>query len=330
MLASRLQLVRSRTQRDASGDPLDAAPTLPHAVSAPRHALADEDGLHARYYASHTSPGRPLVLIHGVHAVASSREMAPLFEAFRAERPVYALDLPGFGASDRDPAATTPSVMERAITRMLRQVHAPGGVDVIALSLGAEYAARVAVEHPELVHALALISPTGFKLRSEMSAFELAARSGTGHRTRWGAWAGRLLYRLLTSRPSLRYYLGRSFHGPSDPRLYAYARRTAAVPGAEHAPLAFVRGALFPVGDPLGVYGRVHAPVLVVHGEDGFTSFGSLGTFVRWNPGYAARFVPHTGSLPHFEATQQVVGMLREHFARTAAPHAARPPVAAR
>lgn len=295
-----------------------ASVALPYAVSAPRHELPEQDGLVARYYAAQNGRGRPLVLVHGVHAVASARDMAPLFDTFRGERPVYALDLPGFGVSDRGPAAVRPEVMERAITSMLRRVYVPGGADVVALSLGAEYAARVAVEYPELVHALALLAPTGFKRRAEMSRFERRARSGSARVGRPAGGLASLFYRLLTSRPSLRYALQKSFHGRVDPRMYAYALATRSAPGAEHAPLAFVRGELFPAGDPLGTYGRVAAPTLVLYGSDGFTSFGSLRTFVRWNPQYHAEFVPGTGSLPHYEAPHAVAERLREHFARAA------------
>jgi pimeloyl-ACP methyl ester carboxylesterase len=285
-------------------------------VSAPRHPLPEEDGLVTRYYyAAQEHEGRPLVLLHGVHAVASARDMAPLFDAFRGQRPVYALDLPGFGASDRSAAATRPEVMERAILHMLRRVYVPGGADVVALSLSGEYATRVAVEHPELVHALALLSPTGFKLRSEMGRVERAARAGRTPRRAHGRF-DKLLYRLLTSGPILRHVLAKSFRGPSDARLYAYALATRALPGAEHAPLAFARGALFPVGDPLGNYGRVQAPTLVLHGEGGLTRYGSLHTFVRWNPHFSAELVPHTGSLPHYDAPQRVAEIVRAHFSQ--------------
>jgi pimeloyl-ACP methyl ester carboxylesterase len=43
----------------------------------------------------------PMLLVHSVNASASAAEMAPLFDYYRQSRSVYALDLPGFGFSDR-------------------------------------------------------------------------------------------------------------------------------------------------------------------------------------------------------------------------------------
>src|SRR5580658_9862203 len=60
------------------------------------------------YYADDSALGRPLILIHGVHAAASAYEMRPLFRHYRGRRPVYALDLPGFGLSERGDRPYTP------------------------------------------------------------------------------------------------------------------------------------------------------------------------------------------------------------------------------
>ena len=49
----------------------------------------------------HTLP--PLLLVHSVNAVGSAAEVLPLFNHYRNSRPVYALDLPGFGGSQAPP-----------------------------------------------------------------------------------------------------------------------------------------------------------------------------------------------------------------------------------
>ena len=51
------------------------------------------------YYAGGMSAGRPLLLVHSVNAAGSAAEVRPLFDHYASQRPVYAIDLPGFGAS---------------------------------------------------------------------------------------------------------------------------------------------------------------------------------------------------------------------------------------
>src|SRR4051794_36329079 len=53
------------------------------------------------HYEDDSGEGAPVVLLHSVNAAASAYEMRPLFEALRGRRPVYALELPGFGFSAR-------------------------------------------------------------------------------------------------------------------------------------------------------------------------------------------------------------------------------------
>ncbi len=62
---------------------------------------------------------RPLLLVHSVNAVASAYEVKPLYEHYAGQRPVYAVDLPGFGFSERSDRAYGPRLMTDAIHAML-------------------------------------------------------------------------------------------------------------------------------------------------------------------------------------------------------------------
>jgi pimeloyl-ACP methyl ester carboxylesterase len=53
------------------------------------------------FYVAGRRRGRPILLLHDLGLGSSSYEMRPLFEALRWRRPTYAVDLPGFGLSDR-------------------------------------------------------------------------------------------------------------------------------------------------------------------------------------------------------------------------------------
>jgi pimeloyl-ACP methyl ester carboxylesterase len=296
---------------------------LPPALAADRHQIETADVGTLSYYADPKASGRPLVLLHGVHAAASAYEMGPLFDAFRGKRKVYALDLPGFGFSERSARAYTPETYVHAIEHLLRHVTTREPADVIAASLTSEYAARVAVQMPELVRSLVLLSPTGFAAEKQVRPLELVARRARQRLSpRGDSLAGRLFYELLVSKPSLRWFLRRSFETRVDPGLLSYAYATSHQPGAWRAPLSFVSGALFPTGDAQQrSYGHVHAPTLVLYDQDAYTSFGELAPFTREHPSFRAQRVPQTRGLPQFDAREQTLEALRAFYAELDAQH---------
>ncbi|MEO7110247.1 MAG: alpha/beta fold hydrolase, partial [Polyangiaceae bacterium] len=139
---------------------------LTPAIEAERKTIHSSRGQTISYYVDRTAHGRPLVLVHSINACASAYEMKPLFDRYRANRPVYAVDLGGFGFSERDERAYDPELYATELvdflTRVKSQSHHEGAADVIALSLSSEFVALVAKRRPDLVHTLTLISPTGF------------------------------------------------------------------------------------------------------------------------------------------------------------------------
>lgn len=295
---------------------------LQAAIEAERHALATSDAGAISYYEDTSGEGRPLVLLHGIHAAGSAFEVRTLFYEFRGERPVYAVDLPGFGFSQRGGMQYTPDTYVHAIEHVLRQVavESPDGrADIIALSLTSEYAARVAADLPDLVNSVVLISPTGFermaqgdRQRTELPALvKSLARVG-----------GELFYDALVARPSLTHYLAKSFAGRLDRGLLEYSHSTSHQPGAQYAPLAFVSGELFPPGDPKAAYGRVKVPALVLYDEDPYVSFGGLRAFAIRHSNFQAERVAHTRGLPHIEARERTMRVIRTFFEKHAAENA--------
>jgi len=179
---------------------------LTPAVSGTRQTLS-VDGRVVSFYADGPADGRPLLLVHSVNAAGSAYEIKPIYERYRSARPVYALELPGFGFSDRPDASYSWRGMTDALLAMLGEIarrHATTP-DVLALSLSSEFAARAAVERPGAMHSLALVSPTGFSRRRfpgaspRMLAF-----------LRFPLW-NRAVFRLLTTRASIRYFLRRTW-----------------------------------------------------------------------------------------------------------------------
>jgi pimeloyl-ACP methyl ester carboxylesterase len=289
--------------------------TLPNALEGTRHTMTPPGVGVVSWYqdAPRDAAGqaaRPLLLVHSVNAAASAYEVKPLYDYFRGTRPVYALDLPGFGLSERSRRPYTPRVMTDAIHALVAQIqiaHGPGPVDAIALSLGTEFLARAAAENPSAFRSLGLVSPTGFnrlRLRegapgSNLGAARLYALIG---RPAVGAW----LFRQLTRRPVIAYFLRRTWGSRNiDQGLLDYDFAITRPPGSEHAPLRFLTAYLFSA-DSGTIYRSLTHPVWVVHGVRGdFVNYKGLTAFAG-NPRWTVDVLP-TGALPHFEMLKEFV-----------------------
>lgn len=283
---------------------------LPDAVEAPRSRVAVPGFGQLSYYSTGPGQGRPLVLVHSINAAPSAYELKPLFDRYRTQRPVLAPDLPGFGFSDRPDIRYSPEVYAKALTEFLRRV-ATQPVDLIALSLGCEFAARVAVEAPELVHSLVLISPTGFSKRT-IPGGEAGMRV---HRVISLPGLGQGAFSLLTVKPSIRYFLGKSFVGPVPESMVDYCYATTHQPGARHAPLYFLAGQLFTPDAPKALYGRVQQPVLVIYDRDPNIDFDYLPPFLHGRANWrAVRVVPSLG-VPHWEKLTETAEAIEQFWA---------------
>jgi pimeloyl-ACP methyl ester carboxylesterase len=273
------------------------SPTLPHPVDG---RLFTVDGVACWTAGS----GPPLLLVHSVNAAASAAEVRPLFDHYRATRTVFAIELPGYGHSDRSDRAYSPRLMTDALHAMAAQIrqrcgHAP--LDAMALSLGCEFLARAAVEQPAHWGRLSLVSPTGF--------MGLKPRRGPPGSTRGMAWLHRVLstplwsaslFNGLTKPGVVRYFLQRTWGGKViDETMWAYSVATAAQPGARFAPLHFLAGNLFSA-DIHTVYEAITQPVWASHGVRGdFTDYRGL-RIVSAKPNWQVQVFP-TGALPYFE-----------------------------
>lgn len=294
--------------KDAPKDTTPAMPpVLPLAVPATLSLLDSPVGRLGLYHAApedDRSELPPLLLVHSMNAAGSAAEMAPLFQHYRRDRVVYAIDLPGFGFSDRSDRAYSPRLMTDALIAVLAHIRSSLGVqmvDVAGLSLSGEFVARAQTEKPEWVRRVALISPTGFSRKKR--------RYGPPGTTLLVPWLHRLLtrpgwtqgiYNTLTRPGVIRYFLTRSWGSKQiDETLWRYDLITTQQPGARHAPLVFVSAGLFSA-DINTLYESMRCPVWVSMATRGdFTDYqgrSTLADHTNW------QF--HTvegGALPYFE-----------------------------
>lgn len=275
---------------------------LPPALSGERRETTGRSG-RLSYYTC--GAGTPLLLLHSINAAASAREVQPAYEHASRSCRVYAPDLPGYGFSDRSARTYDVALFCDAIRDMLEVIereHGTTPVDALALSLSAEFLARVADEGPQRFRSLTLVTPTGFQRgydrmrRPEGSNREIP---GLYPVVTFPLWRG-ALFGGLVSRASVRYFLRRTFGAKDVPEsLVDYSWRTAHQPGADRAPFAFLSGRLFSA-DIRNVYERVELPVWLAHGTRGdFADFSEAG-WVRTRRNWKAQAFD-TGAIVYFQ-----------------------------
>lgn len=136
---------------------LAAAPAAARAAEpAIRSGHAEAGGI--SYYYEVQGQGEPLLLLHG--GLGSIDMFRPLLPALAAKRQVIAVDLQGHGRTPLGDRPIDLVAMGADMATILRQLGVEK-VDVLGYSLGGGVAFQLAVQHPEVVRRLALVS-TGY------------------------------------------------------------------------------------------------------------------------------------------------------------------------
>ena len=245
--------------------------------------------------------GAPFVLVHGVHAAASSFEMRTIFEPLSQRHTVYAVDLLGFGKSERPAAPYSGALYAELLSAFLGDVVGQPAT-LVASSMSASFAVAAARMRPSLVARLILLAPT----RATKPGL---ARRALG-RVLSAPFVGTAAFNLVVSRASVRRYLRRAYADPAlvDDPLIGQQWATAHQPNARLAPAAFVAGKLdLPLDSSAA---PITAPILVVRG--GVPGLGAapsdadlrgLGQDVR------IQTFDGVGQLPHDEAADDVLAL---------------------
>jgi pimeloyl-ACP methyl ester carboxylesterase len=271
------------------------------------------DGLALNYLVAGRGPA--VVLLHGLGGFAESWRHN--VDALAARATVYAVDLPGFGASAKPRAAYSLSYFARAVRGFLDALGV-GHASLVGHSLGGAVAVAFALMHPARVERLALLGAVvpGFSWRSSWRA-RLVAVPVLGE-----------LLGLCGCAPLYRAAIAQCFHAESPEEVeflvgWRYADRTS--PAARAAWLATVRRLMADLVEHRGDYRRalatLDAPVLLVHGRQdpavppphcAEAGDGLRRATVRW--------LDACGHFPHIEHAQVVNGWLAAFLVGRPAP----------
>jgi pimeloyl-ACP methyl ester carboxylesterase len=236
--------------------------------------------------------GPPIVFIHGLGG--SWQNWLEQLPVFAAEHRCVALDLPGFGASPRpDEEISIPGYGE-----LVRDLLARIGIDravVVGNSMGGFIGCELAVQHPEVVERLVLVSAAG------ISSEQLHRRpllTGARMGMMVAEWVGSRADR-LARRPRARALLtGGVFRHPVrlPAPLVAEQMRGSGTPGFLDAFDALMS---YRIRDRLGA---IAVPTLVVWGSgDRLVPLKDADEFARLIPNAEKVVFEDTGHTPQIE-----------------------------
>lgn len=144
---------RSRWSRRPRSEQRDAAtPRI-------RTGTVDAVGVPTFYIEAGPPHAPPLVLLHGLAATNAS--MLPLLEAFAPTHRVLAPDFPGHGGTPAASGSYAPERLAEWLETFLAATRATSERSAVLIgnSLGGRVAIEIALEHPEAVSGIVLLSP---------------------------------------------------------------------------------------------------------------------------------------------------------------------------
>ncbi len=263
-------------------------------------------------------PGPSLVFIHGVGAGSSSFMWRKNFDSLARDFRVYAVDMLGFGFSDKPSTAPySADLYVELITDFIREV-AGYPANIVASSLGAAYSIRVADEHPELIKSMVLNAPTG--------ADRLNTRPGMAGAAFYGLLQSPVLgtsfYNVMASERSIRDYSRKHLFYDQrrvTNRVVANFYSTSHQQGAQHAIAAFLSGYLNT--DTLAAFSRLTQPVMLVWGkQDQTTPLERAGALLEANPNASLEVFDYCRMMPEQEHPEKFNTLVRDALlARSAA-----------
>ncbi|WP_445632836.1 Alpha/beta hydrolase [Nostoc sp. DSM 114161] len=254
----------------------------------------------------------PLLFLHNFGGGASAYEWSKVYPAFASNYQILAPDLIGWGESAHPVRDYQIKDYLNTIAEFIIQTcHQP--VTVVASSLTAAFAIRLAITQPNLFQRLFLVCPSGFNDFGQ----------GSGRRLPLSVINTPVLDDLIYSlgaeneiavRNFLESFLFAKPQRVSQEMVEAYLT-SAQQPNAKFAALAFLRGDLY---FDLSLYiQQLTIPTVIFWGEKAqFTSIKSGRRLAYSNTNAIQKFyaIADAGVLPHLEVPEITIGLLQRYL----------------
>ncbi|MBD2612404.1 MAG: alpha/beta fold hydrolase [Nostoc sp. ZfuVER08] len=254
----------------------------------------------------------PLLFLHNFGGGASAYEWSKVYPAFAWNYQILAPDLIGWGESAHPVRDYQIKDYLSTIAEFIIQTcHQP--VTVIASSLTAAFAIRLAITQPNLFQRLFLVCPSGFNDFGQ----------GSGRRLPLSVIntpvLDDLIYHLgaeneIAVRNFLQSFLFAKPQRVSQEMVEAYLT-SAQQPNAKFAALGFLRGDLY---FDLSLYiQQLTIPTVILWGEKAqFTNIKTGRRLANLNTNTIKKFeaIADAGVLPHLEVPEIVIGLLQRYL----------------
>lgn len=260
--------------------------------------------------------GPPLVLLHSFGPGHDSEEWRSLAESFSSDHRVFAVDLLGWGRSEKPKLNYDSELYIQLVVDFLEDVVRERAV-LVAAGLSAAYAVQAAVDHPELVRALALSVPTGVHIYGD----EPDLKDALVHRLLRTPVLGTSALNLYTSHTAIARYLKRDVFAAADRVDAALIDRhyhSSHQPGS-HVPLAaYLSGYLNHRVEE--AFARLDCPTWIGWGREAKNPPVETADLWLRHAGSSVELevFEETGNLPHTEALPLFAEKLRAFLATLA------------
>lgn len=248
--------------------------------------FAQVAGLRTRYIT--LGEGLPILLLHGWGTQLES--LAPLANHLSARRKVYALDFPGFGASEHPPVDWSVGDYAGWLSEFIEKFRLEP-LDLLGHSFGGRVAIKFVSSWPARVNQLVLVDSAGVRQYETSPRFRFY---------RLVAKAGKPLLSLL----------------PEPARKKAQWRLYRAIGSTDYLTAGELRGTYSKVisEDLEPLLPLVHARTLLVWGEqDQSTPLSDARVMAEKIPGSRLVVIPNAGHYPFLDQPERVYEAL-DHF----------------
>ena len=272
----------------------------------------------------------PLILLHGLAGSLNNWDF--VIDALAKHRRVIALDLPGFGNSEKPAVDYTMAFYAKTVVGLLdalgiRRVH------IVGNSMGGHIAATVAVDTPERVASLILVGAAGtidtsgmaFMRRHQDTMENLglwfAARAARKDTAELEELVERNLP-VITEDKQPPGWMGNVFYEMNENVVTFLERQKPLIlnvqskefPAFVHAVYSSMVGIAEASMDPRA--GDITAPTLIVHGrQDRLVSLSAAQTYHRLIRSSLLRIIEKCGHLPQVEKPEEFIEIVEEFLA---------------